>query len=391
MATDRRTFMRGTLASAMAGLAGPVSWRSALAGDAGAGGEIPLEQMLNGLTVEHDYFFREKPDNPEMRESTSVWMFEKDGKFGFPRIGIEGEAHSWENRLYHANFALGDGMVLLDTGRGPVPSPMGPDGKPSVFGAGPLTFRCLEPFRRWLVTFDGEAHPGTIEEQIAGTLQENPRVPVSLEAELSMETPAWVQDYSPEKVAKMTEAERKDAQSMGIGWRLEHLFRSTGTLTVDGSVRDFSGQGSRIKRQSVRPLSAFRGHCWQSALFPDGRAFGFIAYPPTGDADLYHIGYVFLDGKMYPAKPVEIPFIREVMPANDDVSLVLESELGIHRIAGATTLSTFRVNNEEMSALGAKGFTLQQGGARYSWDGMTSYGMIERSATGEQMREGYDI
>jgi len=26
-----------------------------------------------------------------------------------------------------------------------------------------------------------------------------------------------------------------------------------------------------------------------------------------------------------------------------------------------------------------------QGGARYTWDGMTSYGMIERSATGEQL------
>ena len=36
---------------------------------------LTLEQMTNGLTPEHDLFFREKPDQPEMRESTSIWLF----------------------------------------------------------------------------------------------------------------------------------------------------------------------------------------------------------------------------------------------------------------------------------------------------------------------------
>ena len=33
-------------------------------------------------------------------------------------------------------------------------------------------------------------------------------------------------------------------------------------------------------------------------------------------------------------------------------------------------------------------FNLHHSGARYSWDGMTSYGMIERSSTGAQMAAG---
>ncbi len=353
--------------------------------------QLSLDAMTNGLTPEHDYFFPDKPADPEMRESTSIWMFEENGQLGFPRIGIEGEASSWENRHYQANFALGNGEILIDNGRGPVPSPIGPDGKPTVFGAGPLSFRCLEPFRRWLVTFDGTAHHGTLGEQIAGTLLNNPRVPVRLEAEITMHTPAWVQDYTPGEVAKMSREELDNAQSMGLGWRLEHLFRGAGTLTVAGEPRTFNCLGSRIKRQSVRPLDAFRGHCWQSALFPDGRAFGFISYPPSDRAGLFHIGYVYLNGKMYPARPTRIPFIRQVVEEGDDVSLELESALGTHRIQGVTTLSTFRVNNPDMAALGAAGFTLQQSGARYSWDGMTSYGMIERSATGEQMRDGYKL
>src|SRR5690554_444611 len=125
---------------------------------------IDITQMTNGLTPEHDYFFPECPADPEMRESTSIWLYEENGEFGFPRLGIEGEAHSWDNRLFHVNMAMAGGRVLHDTGRGAAPSPMGPDGKPSVFGAGPLRFRCIEPFRRWLVTYQGTAHSGSIDE-----------------------------------------------------------------------------------------------------------------------------------------------------------------------------------------------------------------------------------
>lgn len=345
---------------------------------------LTLEQMTNGLTPEHDLFFRTKPDDPEMRESTSIWLYEENGAFGFPRIGIEGEAHSWDNRLYHANFNLGNGRILHDTGRGPVPSPIGPDGRATVFGAGPLTFRCIEPFRKWFFSFDGTAVDGTLTQQIAKTLDPSKRIPVRLEFELTMVTPAWVQDNSPEKVAKMTEAEAGEAASMGIGWRLEHLFRGQGALTVDGRTREFKGLGSRIKRQSVRPMTTFRGHCWQSAVFPDGRAFGYIAYPPGADgSDPYNDGYIFQDGKMYPARVVKAPWLRKIIEEGDDVSFELQSELGTARIGGSTTLSTFRIGNVEMG-----GFNLQQGGVRYTWGNQIAYGMIERSATDQQMAAG---
>jgi hypothetical protein len=343
---------------------------------------LTLEQMTNGLTPEHDLFFPERPDRPEMRESTSIWLFEENGEFGFPRIGIEAEASSWEDRLYQANFSLGGGRILDGAGRGPAPSPFGPDGLPTVLGAGPLTFRCIEPFRRWAMTFDGTAVDGTVAEQISRTLDLEKRTPVRLAVEMEMATPAWVQDNSPEKVAVMSAAEAAEAASMGIGWRLEHTFRGKGTLTVDGKTRDFSAVGSRIKRQSLRPLNFFRGHCWQSALFPDGRAFGFITYPPAGDgSEPYNEGYIFQDGKMYRARAIAIPWLRRLVGEGDDVSVELESELGVTRIAGRSTLTTFRI----LSTGPTTDFNLQQGGAHYSWDGTTSYGMIERSTMSDQL------
>jgi len=345
---------------------------------------LTLEQMTNGLTPEHDLFFREKPDDPEMRESTSVWLFEENGEFGFPRIGIEAEAKSWDDRAFQANFALGGGRILDGNGRGPAPSPLGPDGRPTILGAGALSFRCIEPFRRWTMCFDGPAVDGTVEQQIAKTLDREKTTPVRLEAEMEMVTPAWVQDNSPEKVAKMSEAERAEATSMGLGWRLEHTLRGQGTLTLDGETREFRLVGSRIKRQSVRPLVFFRGHCWQSAVFPDGRAFGFITYPPGDDGkEPYNEGYIFQDGKMIPARATRIPWLRRLVGEGDDVSFELESELGTTRIEASTRLTTFKIMGKD-EGLPVE-FNLQQGGARYTWDGMTSYGMIERSTTGDQL------
>src|SRR5262245_36277605 len=336
---------------------------------------LELHQITNGLTPDHDLFFPEKPENPEMRESTSIWLFEENGAFALPRVGIEGIASAWDNRQYQANFAFPGGRILDGSGVGPGPSPFGPDGRPTVYGAGPLTFRCLDPFRRWVMTYDGEAVDGTVDQQIHRKLDRTNKVPVRIEVELAMETPAWVEDNSPEKFARMSEAERSEAQNMGIGWRLEHLFRGEGVLELDGTRRSFRCVGSRIKRQSVRPLVSFRGHCWQSALFPDGRAFGFITYPPAGDgSEPYNEGYVYQDGKMHPARATKIPWLRRLVADGDDASLELVSSLGTARIEASTTLTTYRIMTP------ADGlpfdFNLQQGGARYVWDGATSYGMI---------------
>lgn len=331
--------------------------------------------MMGGLTEGHDLVFAARPADPEMRESMSAWIFEENGAFGFPRFGIEAEASSWDMRRVQGNFAIAGGRILNGAGLGAAHSPFGPDGRPTVLGAGPLSFRCVSAFRTWAVRWDGAAIDGTVAQQIAGRLDPARRVPVSFEIELTMAAPPWVQDNSPDKVASMSEADATDAANMGIGWRLEQLVRGEGVFTIDGRTRPFRAVGLRIKRQSVRPLGGFRGHCWQSAIFPNGRGFGHICYPPREDGSAFNEAFVYQDGRMYPAKAVKIPWLRRIVGEGDDVSLELRSELGIARIGGVTALSTFRVGNPDIG-----GLNLHQGGARYSWDGQTAFGMIERSA-----------
>ena len=330
---------------------------------------ISTDELRNGFAAERDLALPGQPANPDMRESASIWMFEESGAFGFPRMGIEAEASSWHDRLFQANFAFADGRILNGRGRGPAPSPLDPDGSPTVLGAGSIVFRCIEPFRRWSLRFDGPAIDGHVTEQIAKTLDPDRKILVRLEADLTMVTPAWGQENA-ETDASL------EAGLMGLGYRFEQLFRTDGVFHVDGTSRPFKATGLRIHRQSIRKLEGFFGHCWQSAVFPDGRAFGYIAYPPKPDGTVtYNEGYIYQDGRMIPAKVVEAPWLRRIVGSGDDVSLELSSALGRTRIEGTTALSTFRVGNPDIG-----GLNLQQSGALYRWGDQAAYGMIERSA-----------
>jgi len=173
----------------------------------------------------------------------------------------------------------------------------------------------------------------------------------------------------------MSEADALEAAYMGIGWRYERLFRATGTFEVDGVKRVFKGSGIQVKRQSVRPMGGFRGHCWQSALFPDGRGFSYVTYPPRENgAAAFNDAFIYQDGKMYSAKVTKNPWLERITTDGEDVSLELQSELGTTKIKGVSAFTTYLRGNTEL-----QGLDLYQGGALYEWDGVKAYGMLERS------------
>ena len=339
---------------------------------------MAIAEWAGGLAPQHDYMLAEKPDDPEMRESASLWFFDDSGEIGLPRIGIEAQGKVWEGHRFDANVAFPDGRVLRESRHGETRPAIGPDGKPSVLAVDGLRFQVVEPFRKWIVAYEGEAADTTVQAMIAEQPDTGKRAKLAFELALEMAAPAWVQDNTPEKLVQMTEQERIDAGPMGYGFRKEQLCLGEGWLELDGERRLLKGRGLRIHRQSVRPMGAFRGHCWQSAVFPDGRAFALCAYPPVPGEDpekTYNEGYIYQDGQWYSAKGRRIPFLRNLMPRGDDVSLELESELGVTRIGGVSELTTIRVGNP-----GTMGLTIHQGGARYTWDDQQAYGMIERSS-----------
>ena len=346
-----------------------------------------VEPMLGTLPLDADLLMPEpfKPPFDWMREGTSFWMFEENGKFGIPRNGCEAEPQSWTNRRFQSNFAFRGGRILRTAGIGAAPSILDDRGRAAIIGAGPLTYRCIEPFARWVVTFDGMVIDTTIEHQIAQTIDETRLIPLKYEFEMTMVTPPNEQDVSPEKFSTWGKGKQRDAASVGLGWRFEQMMRGEGEVEVDGAKRTAKMVGSRIKRRSIRTDGLFlRGHNWQSVVFPDGRAAGYEARPVHDDGNApWNEGFVYQDGRMYPAKATRIPWLEQIVARGEDVAFELESELGSTRIEGVTELSTFALSKGHLW-----GLALGQSGARYTWDGQSAYGMIERSSTSVLGRNG---
>jgi hypothetical protein len=333
------------------------------------------DDLSGGLALDRDLVLPARPSELEMRESVSVWIFEENGAFGFPRMGIEAEAASWNDRRLQAAFTFPDGRALNGAGRGAPPSAIDTDGRPTIIGAGPLTFRCIDPFRRWTMTYDGSALDGTVQEQIERKYGKRGEKRIRLHVDMTMVTPAWVQETHIDP--NMSAIEKANAAAMGLGYRLEHHFRAVGTYEIDGRTHEFRGVGTRIHRQSVRRLEGFFGHCWLSAVFPDGSAFGSLAYPPRDGTEgkySYNDAVIFKNGRLHPARIVNAPFLRRIVPSGDNMLLELESDLGRTIIEGTTALTTFRIGNPDIG-----GLNLQQGGALFRWGDQKAFGMCERS------------
>ena len=343
--------------------------------------------LTSGLDPDWELVFAKQPDDPEMRESVNAWIWDDSGTFGIPRIGIEAVADQWETHDIQVNLAFADGRVYNVFGSGPVHDPIAADGRPRVLGAGPLSFEMIEPYRHLRMKLDGIAAQTTAQAQIEGWLPgagAGAQVPVRAEVDIRPAAPPW-ENGSTSDEARRILSTQEEGWLMGYPWRFEQLCRASGTITVGDEQHRLDGGANRIRRQSIRRLAKLRGHVWQAGLFPGGRGFGCIVYPPHDDGHpTYNEGYVFDgDGALIPARVARAPFLRTLTPRGEDVSLVLETARGTIEVGGQTLTSTFHVMPPEVGG----GLQLQQALARYTWDGESGVGMIERSTTPERLAQ----
>ncbi|MBL7492304.1 hypothetical protein I6A60_25130 [Frankia sp. AgB1.9] len=331
--------------------------------------------LTGGLVEDRELFLADRPDDREMRDSASFWVYDDAGFVTLPRLGIEAIASKWDSHQYQVNVAFADGRVFRARGKGERHSPIGSDGRPSVLGAGPLEFRCPEPFRRLTASFEGEAEKtSTID--LFNRSGGGPSIALQFHVEATTVVPPWINGQMSAEAAHVLES---SIEGTFIGTaRYEQLFRTEGVVRVEGDEYRFTGTGTRVRRQGHREMTGFWGHCQQSAVFPSGRGFGYIAHRPRPNGEgSYNEGYVFTgDGALVPARVIQAPWLTRLQPGNEDVSLVLDSELGRVEIGGETVTSVFNLGDPTSSnALAA----LVQGGVRYTWDGEETYGAIERS------------
>jgi hypothetical protein len=329
------------------------------------------------MEAEVDEVATEAP-TPEFMEGANVWLWDDEGRVTLPRVAVDAIGSRWEEaHMVSVNLALPGGRVLVVRGVG-APHPARDErGRPRVRGAGGLRFTCLEPFRRWRVTFDGLAGDTTTETQISRRFGgpdavPEPTVPLAFEVDLRMTAPPWPNGaYEPDGATLTTEQ------------RVEQLCSAEGEVSIDGSRIPLRGGGLRIRRKGSMQRSDYSdwlGHVWMSARFPSGRAFGIDNFHPRPDGSVrYHEGWLLDDGEVVPAKFVDAPWKTEWTPSGEDVSFRLRTKRGDVEIAGQTYTTT--VNPIAEPPVGRAAFpATQQGIVRFTWDGETAFGMMERSS-----------
>jgi len=341
--------------------------------------------LSGGFDDELGLVWAARPDDPEMRESVNAWIWDDGFEVGMPRIGVEAVADQWETHDVQVNVAFADGRVFNILGPGTVHDPAGRDGRPRILGAGPLSFEMVEPFGRWRMRIDGQAHTTSVDAQMGGEFPgQGDLVPIRAEIDLHGAAPPWMNGaLLPE--AKWILENQEEGDLMGHPWRFEQLCRASGTLRIGDETFALSGGGNRIRRQSIRRTASIWGHAWQAAIFPNGKGFAYITYPPRKDGKAtYNEGHLFLgDGELVAARAVDPPWLSSLAASGQDVSFSMETADGTtYEVRGETVVSTFMVMPKDLGG----GLQLQQAICRYTSDGESAPGMLERSIAPEALQ-----
>src|SRR5262249_20346633 len=204
-----------------------------------------------------------------------------------------------------------------------------PERKPA--GAN-ITLRCIEPFRRWSVNFDGYMLVTPNDEMLAGLAREGVHERVVIDLDVEMVTPAF-------DLAVAATQPRANGSWASQGWAETHyqqLYRATGGVTFGATSIDYLGYGWRDHSTGARggempPGAApWGGHCTAGVFYPEsGRAWSFSRYwQPDGLVSL-EAGYVVDDaGALQPTSILEGPLLREAALEGEKLPVVLEWDSG---------------------------------------------------------------
>lgn len=337
------------------------------------------QDLSGGLPESREYVVAERPEDG-IRDAVNVWIEEEGGAFAM-RVGVEAVGAQWERHELWLDIAFADGRLYSRRGNGETRSAYGADGRPTVRAAGPIRFECVEPFRRWTARFEGPVARTSAQEILDDPdFVESEWADISFEVDMDMAAIPWEPGSILPEAAEALGGEQGDYMSP----RYEQLFRARGTLTIDGEARSFKANGLRIRRTGFRAFAGFWGHCWQSAVFPSGRAFGFNSYPPReGEPPSYSEGWIIdADGTRVGARPVGIPWLRKLVTGGEDVSCVLETVDGRRiEIGGLTFANTRSRGGHVLPPDWPKDWPIvQQSHAVYTWNGERTTGMVERSS-----------
>lgn len=247
-----------------------------------------------------------------------------------------------------------------------------------------LRLRCIEPFKTWRLSFDGLVAHCSDEEMRQGRVRDTARELARIDLELRMEAPVWD--------AQQSASSRFGAGSMAEQvWASSHyqqLYTARGTVRLRDKTYPFAGTGMRDHSRGRRGhgMEQWGGHVLATAWFPDRRrGFGLQRmWTPEGRITL-DTAFVVEKGRLHHAGIVEAPKLEALRSRDEDLRVVLCSDLGEHVLDCRTLRTHFTTPQQPLGLafgadLGGPYGIYAPGHARWQWDGDIGYGLMERSA-----------
>jgi hypothetical protein len=333
------------------------------------------QSWSSGLAPEKEYATAVKPTEPFWTENLLFAGYDPKADIGFwLHLGsVPNEWSMWEDRVILR--LPGDQGLLSMWAYHHTP----PERKPAGSN---LTFECIEPYRRWRVTFDGFAQHISNADMAAGLAPDGVRKRLKIELDVVCATPVWDAQTS----AK-SKAGKGDMNSQS--WAKEHyeqLWRATGVVTVAGEAIAFDGTGWRDHSRGPRggaTADPWGGHVILGCLFPSGRGVILSRYwRPDGVINLEGGCVVDRDGTFHDAEVIDAPRLTSLELSGESLPFTIAWAGGQKTLTMKTDRSIWTAMSKQL----AIGKDLSGPGLMYvlnfgpcEWDGETGYVYIERS------------
>jgi hypothetical protein len=273
--------------------------------------------------------------------------------------------------------------LLLPDGRQVSDVSFGGLRKPGKVRGATLTFKCIEPFRKWHLTSNGVGQISTLTELWNNTPRKSHTVPLKIDISAECIGPVWIAGEGHNK-EEMQQQE----------WASSHYqqtIRLQGIVEVDGDTYQLDGTGWRDHSRGPRDMGNWTSHALFSVPFPDGRSFGLMCVFGPGEKPVFQSAYVVRNGV------IERGIARPVKPLSTDF---LQAESGeiILELGDQTETLSFQTNKGVLLSMlapydVAPGIYREQSGsialsetmATVTWNGVTGYGVLERSALSDRL------
>jgi len=331
--------------------------------------------LSSGLSADREQVVADPPDLSHWSENLFFTMYDPAADLGlWAHLGTyPTDWTMWEDWVMVT--LPGDGGMLSTRGYHRTP----PERRPAGSN---LAFECVEPFRRWRITFDGRCLLTPYDELQRRRVSEGVRYPLAFDLAAECVTPVWDSHTSASSASGR-------GSIRGQSWATDHyqqLLRLTGTVHLPDGAVTFDGVGWRDHSRGPRygPTGArWGGHAILSGLFPSGRAFGLSRmWAPDGTVTL-DAGYmVDGEGTLHHAEVLEVPRLRDIQLAGEPIPMALRSAAGEVALTGETLKSTWITRNHGIAPgldLTGEASILAEAYARWEWDGEVGYGLCERS------------